>query len=294
MTYSIIIPHKNSAELLHRLMKSIPKREDLEIIVVDDFSQENEKEKLQHLQKFYNFKLHLNSIGKGAGASRNTGLEMASGTYVLFADSDDYFTPALAHELDRIPAYDKDLICYKVNSVDSQSYQTSHRHHFFNELITNFQQRGKMDVRYKYSVPWGKVYRRRFIEQHRIRFAEVIAGNDMWFSCLCGILCSSFTVKEEILYTVTVREGSIVNTVNPAYFKSRFDETIRVNDLLRSYHLSRYQYSVLYFVSNAHKFGLKAYVAKQLLAHRSNILIGLEKIFKYKQVLVDRENRRVK
>ena len=36
--YSIIIPHYNSPDLLLRLLKTIPVREDLEVIVVDDNS----------------------------------------------------------------------------------------------------------------------------------------------------------------------------------------------------------------------------------------------------------------
>ena len=39
--YSIIIPHKNIPELLQRCLDSIPKREDIQIIVVDDNSDTN-------------------------------------------------------------------------------------------------------------------------------------------------------------------------------------------------------------------------------------------------------------
>ena len=41
INYSIIIPHKNSPELLERCLNSIPERKDIEIIVVDDCSNEN-------------------------------------------------------------------------------------------------------------------------------------------------------------------------------------------------------------------------------------------------------------
>jgi glycosyltransferase involved in cell wall biosynthesis len=38
ITFSIIIPHKNTPELLQRCLASIPKREDIQIIVIDDNS----------------------------------------------------------------------------------------------------------------------------------------------------------------------------------------------------------------------------------------------------------------
>lgn len=47
--YSFIIPHHNSPDLLNRYLKSIPQREDIEIIVVDDNSYANFLTyKLQH------------------------------------------------------------------------------------------------------------------------------------------------------------------------------------------------------------------------------------------------------
>ena len=36
--YSVIIPHKNTPELLQRCLASIPKRVDIQVIVVDDNS----------------------------------------------------------------------------------------------------------------------------------------------------------------------------------------------------------------------------------------------------------------
>lgn len=38
INYSIIIPHKNIPHLLQRCLKSIPRRKDVQIIIVDDNS----------------------------------------------------------------------------------------------------------------------------------------------------------------------------------------------------------------------------------------------------------------
>ena len=40
ISYSIIIPHKNTPSLLQRCLDSIPQRSDIEIIIVDDNSDE--------------------------------------------------------------------------------------------------------------------------------------------------------------------------------------------------------------------------------------------------------------
>jgi glycosyltransferase involved in cell wall biosynthesis len=41
INYTIIIPHKNIPHLLQRCLDSIPRRNDLQIIVVDDNSDED-------------------------------------------------------------------------------------------------------------------------------------------------------------------------------------------------------------------------------------------------------------
>lgn len=71
--YSIIIPHKNCPDLLRRCVDSIPEREDVQIIVVDDNSDEGKK---QSLKEFKNLQVVLldSSQSKSAGRARNVGI----------------------------------------------------------------------------------------------------------------------------------------------------------------------------------------------------------------------------
>ena len=78
--YSIIIPHKNNPDLLTRCLASIPQRDDLQIVVVDDNSDPS-------IVDFDNFPIKndeknivvFDKSGKGAGRARNIGVEKASG-----------------------------------------------------------------------------------------------------------------------------------------------------------------------------------------------------------------------
>ena len=92
MNYSIIIPHKNTPELLRRCIKSIPQRDDLEIIIVDD----NSSKEIVDFDNFpglnrKNTTVIFNKEGKGAGNARNIAIPKTNGKYVIFADSDDFF-----------------------------------------------------------------------------------------------------------------------------------------------------------------------------------------------------------
>lgn len=66
--------------------------EGLEIIVVDDASQDDSLAVIKTFQKHYPDKIKIieNEKNIGQGASRNRGLEGAEGEYIGFLDSDDY------------------------------------------------------------------------------------------------------------------------------------------------------------------------------------------------------------
>ena len=90
-TYTVSIPHYNSPLLLQRMLKSIPEREDIQVIVVDDGScveNVNAIKKIQHK----NLEIILLSENKGGGNARNEGLKRASGKWYISVDADDFFS----------------------------------------------------------------------------------------------------------------------------------------------------------------------------------------------------------
>lgn len=81
---SIIIPTKNTAQILSRCLKSIIRQtyNNIEIILVDNFSTD---QTLGIARKFTNL---VYSKGPERSAQRNYGAKNASGEYLLFLDSD--------------------------------------------------------------------------------------------------------------------------------------------------------------------------------------------------------------
>lgn len=88
---SVIIPVKNRANLIVHTLDNILAQtlKPLEIIVVDDGSEDNLTEVLERYKESV---LYLKNDGKGPGAARNTGLKAASGNLIQFFDSDDLMT----------------------------------------------------------------------------------------------------------------------------------------------------------------------------------------------------------
>ena len=88
MLVSVIIPCHNRFELVSLLVSSIPKREDVEVILVDDYSTDDLSQ--VNLSVFPNHKYIRNdTTNRYAGSARNIGIENSTGEYLFFADSDD-------------------------------------------------------------------------------------------------------------------------------------------------------------------------------------------------------------
>lgn len=111
MRYSIIVPHYNYLVRLKRLVQSIPQRQDLEIIIVDDCSP-NSTNDLCSEGLHARASLLRTDTNRGAGAARNLGLSQASGDWILFADSDDIFVSGAFDSFDNSLDDSADIILF--------------------------------------------------------------------------------------------------------------------------------------------------------------------------------------
>lgn len=292
MKLSIIIPHHNSSLLLKRLLESIPVLLNAQIIVVDDGSKEDEYKSVENLRSQFNFELYKNE-GRTAGGARNTGLKYADGDWLIFADADDFFTKDMFSLVTSHIESDADVIFFNVNSQVSETNERAHRDAHIKSLIMKFKTTGNdFYLRCMYLVPWGKMYRRSFVEEKSIRYEERIAGNDMWFAVRSGVEANKIELDERELYVCTVSEGSITTIVNRERHEAKLQATLKTNNYLRTYGCGKFQVSVLFFIAKAKQFGIRYFlhVLNECRKNKSNFFVGLGKILHYKKVLEDRQN----
>lgn len=93
--FSVIIPNYNNCRYLDELFESIFNQtyKNYEIIFIDDLSEDNSLEKAKEWKEKFgrNFTIVENQEKKWSGGSRNIGIDLAKGKYILFIDSDDKF-----------------------------------------------------------------------------------------------------------------------------------------------------------------------------------------------------------
>lgn len=211
INFSVIIPHHNIPDMLERLLKSIPQRDDLEIILVDDHSDEEVVKRLQSIDR-KNMTLVQTDECHGAGYARNCALPLAKGKWVLFADSDDFFNPGFDAFLSEYVDSDADIVYFNANSVDTDTYEPSSRVDHLHDFIAEYQkdtERGGLVMRYLFTEPWCKMVKRNLIEHNGVRFEETIIRNDVRYSYLVGFYAKDIIVDNRQLYCVTTRQNSV-------------------------------------------------------------------------------------
>ena len=108
---SVIIPTYNRGWILKEAVDSVLSQDftDFELIVVDDGSTDNTQDILNSYKKDI---IVLKQNNKGVSSARNRGIASASGKYIAFLDSDDFWLPQkLSTQLDFFNTNPEALIC---------------------------------------------------------------------------------------------------------------------------------------------------------------------------------------
>ena len=90
---SILVPVWNQEELVIRALDSVPRRDDIEVVVCDDGSTDNTLKNVKEYAKAHkDIKIRVlwNKENKGLGYTKNKLYDNAKGEYVYELDSDDY------------------------------------------------------------------------------------------------------------------------------------------------------------------------------------------------------------
>ncbi len=102
----------NVEKYIHKCIYSVVqnnlKSDDFEIIIVDDESPDNSLSIATEIAKEFDNITIISQKNKGLGGARNTGIQNAKGKYVLFLDSDDFYTPNSLETILKI-AFDNEL-----------------------------------------------------------------------------------------------------------------------------------------------------------------------------------------
>lgn len=227
---SVIVPVYNVEAYIEECLTSIVDQtyQQLEIIVIDDGSTDNSNEKLQPYLSDKRVQL-ITQSNKGLSGARNTGLEAATGKYILFVDSDDYIQLKTIKEvvknleknhLDLIRFNGKAFIDELNKPIEQNSYDFSHR------LQEGRIYRGdlfKANRRTFVSPVYLYIIRRDVIEENKIRFYEGILHEDELFTTQVFVAINSMMYINQYYYNRRYRENSIMTDQSNERLQQTFE-----------------------------------------------------------------------
>ena len=216
---SVIVPMYNCAEFVPGLfdMFSGQSFKDFELIaVIDGATEGTEIEVSKCCNKVDKFKYVIRNQG-GAGAARNTGLDMAEGKYIIFSDADDLYhkdyllrlyetaeklsaeiTVCLSETIDYRTGEPRNIKSFSKTALTEGKLYSSRRAGYPLRLITKAKSPFRMiDVQVA-----NKLYLLDFIKSSGLRFSETPASNDVFFSRATLAIADRVAVVHDTLLTI--------------------------------------------------------------------------------------------
>lgn len=188
---SVIIPFNNVENYIEECLNSVLSQtlDDIEIILINDASTDRTLEIVEgYLQKDSRIKLININERKGQGFARNRGIEIATGEYIGFVDSDDFIEPDMFECLyNSSKTNNTDISMCQVreyddineNYITSDYYSLSCLSSFQNDVFSAEDTKNCiLDINV---ALWNKIYKREYLNNIGEKFPEGFIYEDLPF-----------------------------------------------------------------------------------------------------------------
>ncbi|MTR65211.1 glycosyltransferase [Streptococcus parasanguinis] len=284
MKYSVIIPVYNVEKYIDRCLKSIISQnyDDLEIIVIDNGSTDSSGSICDTYASEYSNISVYHIENHGVSAARNFGLAKAQGEFICFVDADDYLVGNLFSNMENQLDSELDLLVFSYyNSLEKNLSETTRSAKILpiegkkdrNQFIALFTGLFLSDMMY---TVWNKIYRREFLEEHRIMFEQYELGEDVRFNLNVFECVHTISFSKTCYYVyVSGRTNSAMGQYNPYRMSYQLEELEKVDQLMTGWDIHDDQ-----FIDQ-----IKARILMSNIQNISNQKMSLSKKRHYVEVL---------
>ncbi len=221
ITISLIIPVYKVSAYIERCLKSVIKQtyNHFECILVDDATPDDSITKCEQMIADYmgpiQFRILHHEQNRGLSAARNTGIDAATGDYILFIDSDDVISDDCVERLMTPVLKDNTIeivIGEQLRFSDEGLFSTRKKRWQHQEDLSSHEAVRKtyLDVkRHLSTAAWNKLTSRAFINRYQLRFREGLIWEEvLWSFYEMKYLCHLYIIPD-ITYFYYQRPDSI-------------------------------------------------------------------------------------
>ena len=216
---SVVVPVYDIEQHLRQCLDSIAGQtlDDIEIICVDDGSTDASPQILAgYVARDHRFRV-ITQANAGPGVARNVGLEQATGRFLIFLDSDDWFEPNFLEQMVcRAEQTGADVTICRAVEFDMATGRELPSEWMLKTQYLPGDLFSPTDIathifQFTYGWPWDKLYRSEFVKRTRLRYPELPNSEDLVFVFQSLALADQLAVMEDVLVHHRVNRRSSVS-----------------------------------------------------------------------------------
>ncbi len=241
---SIIVPVYNVENYLDVCLNTILMQtfKNLEVICVNDGSTDSSGIILEKYAKFDDRIKVIHQENQGLSGARNTGIEAATGKYIMFVDSDDYISPLMVENLHKnIVENESDFVFCNLCLIKSDSnipeiWDFLNKEKFFKYVTKNYFCEEDMPPELYFDMhvsAYAKLYRYDFVKDFRFPRGLIFEDVPYFAQCYLAAKRISYDFNPYYFYRV-LREGSIIYSADRRFTDIFEIQQIR-NGVFRKY-----------------------------------------------------------
>lgn len=222
---SVIVPIYRVEQYIEKCLQSIIDQNyrNIEIICVcREHPRDGSAGIVKELQRKDDRIILLEQRSKGLSGARNEGLQIASGKYIYFVDSDDWLEPEALQTIYNCMEQDAlDLLCFdakvkfeaaELETRFSEVWTYLNKRHEYKDIETGKSLFVKMTQYNEFAmVVWLNAFRREWLRNEKIRFIENICHEDNPYTIECFLKAKRVRYVNKKLYNYRVREDSLLH-----------------------------------------------------------------------------------
>ena len=278
---SVVIPMYNCEEFVQGVLRMFSDQRftDYEVIcIVDGATDGTEEEVIKYCETDDRFR-YVVRVNGGAGAARNTGMNLAKGKYIVFSDADDEYSKDYLRKLyEAAEKNDAEIAVCGAITFDYMKEEKGRTIGFSkNSLLEGRLYSAKKTKRLISKIDVqisNKMILLDFIKKHGLKFSETRASNDVFFS----IALTACAERIVVIHDDLIKIRRFINPHSISSSRGKYSQ-IALMEIQKLYHwmherdlLKYYLSDYLYWMDGALNYEMKNSVNPLLAKEMAHIL----------------------
>lgn len=293
--FTIIIPCYNVEKHIEKCLQSIYRQDfySVEILIIDDCSVDKTIEKIKKIESecnVINVEVIANDFNMGVSYSRNRGIELAKGKFILFLDADDYYHDNTLKTLHKAikASPDTDIVSFSLcrEGGEGKVYKSYSKPKWDCKVFTGIEFTKKFLSKKIHQSICSVAIKSELLSNYSIRFSkDVSLGEDIAFQLKCMSCAKKIIYLAKDLFFYNYNPDSVTNRMYGEKHLSCIRNYDDVKEFLDKYRISSLNSYLTFYYQYMFFYELKHF-SKSASTQVLNLYLKQDKLLDEKSCLI--------